>query len=270
LESGFDGAVVEISTDGSTWIDIGSAATQNGYNSTISSSYSSPIGGRSAFSGDSGGFIETKIPLSSYAGMNVQVRFREADDSSVASTGWWVDDIGVAVAGTWQSVTMTAANATSYSWTLPGTEGTNYAVRLKLSSIGYSDSPWAASAAFTIAGSDFDGDGLPNWWEQQYFGDMTNALPTSISSNGINTLLEAYVAGIDPTDQNSRFILSSFGPELTWNSASGRVYSVYWTPNLTTPFQPMNTNIHWSSGSFTDTLHNAWSDGFYKLEVELE
>ncbi len=270
LESTYDGAVVEISIDGSTWNDIGNAATQNGYNSTISGRHSSPIMNRSAFSGNSGGFIETKIPLSSYAGMNVQIRFREADDSSVSSTGWWVDDIGIVVADTWQSITMTAANATSYSWTLPGAEGTNYAIRLKLTANGYSDSAWATSGTFTFSGTDFDGDGLPNWWEQLYFGNMTNALPISISSNGVNTLLEAYVAGIDPTDPNSRFILTSFGPELTWNAASGRVYSVYWTPNLTTPFQSMDTNIHWSSGGFTDTVHNAWSEGFYKLEVDLE
>lgn len=150
LESDFDGAVVEISTNGTTWVDLGVAATQNGYNSVISSSWGSPIGGRSAFSGSSGGFVQTVIPLTNYAGKTVSIRFRESDDSSVARLGWWVDDIKIYENTSWNLITTTPANTSSYLWTLPGTIGTNYGVRVKLTGSNYTDSAWATSSAFIL------------------------------------------------------------------------------------------------------------------------
>ena len=53
LEPGFDGGVVEISTDnGATWADVGpSAFTQNGYNGTIDTCCLNPLNGRPAFTG---------------------------------------------------------------------------------------------------------------------------------------------------------------------------------------------------------------------------
>jgi len=96
-EAGYDGGVLEYSTDaGATWSDIGTARiTQNNYNSTISTAYSSPISGRRAWSGDSGGFIQTSVDLSDFAGSTIRFRWRMACDTSVGATGWWVDDIAI-------------------------------------------------------------------------------------------------------------------------------------------------------------------------------
>ncbi len=95
-ESGYDGGVVEISVDnGVNWFDLGSEMLQNGYNSSISTGYSSPIGGRDAFSGDSGGYLETSVDLSAYAGQNALIRFRMATDTSVSVNGWYVDDVSI-------------------------------------------------------------------------------------------------------------------------------------------------------------------------------
>ncbi|OAD21784.1 Peptidase M6, immune inhibitor A domain protein, partial [Candidatus Thiomargarita nelsonii] len=95
-ESSFDGGVVEISTDGgTTWTDLGAEMTQNGYNGSISSSWGSPIGGRGAFTGNSGAYIETLVDLSSYNGQNVQIRFRFATDTSRSGNGWYVDDVQI-------------------------------------------------------------------------------------------------------------------------------------------------------------------------------
>jgi hypothetical protein len=93
FESGYDGSVVEISTDGgATGADVGSKITQNGYNSTLSSGSGNPLGGRQAWSGTAA-WNEVKVDLSAYIGMSVQVRFRIGTDVYLSGTGWWIDDV---------------------------------------------------------------------------------------------------------------------------------------------------------------------------------
>lgn len=96
VESGFDGCALEISTNGgSTWSDIGSGnILQNGYNGTVSSCCGNPLSGRSAWTGNSSGFVETRVNLSSFANQpDVKLRWRFGSDNTVSSTGWNVDDI---------------------------------------------------------------------------------------------------------------------------------------------------------------------------------
>jgi extracellular elastinolytic metalloproteinase len=95
-ESGFDGGVVEISTDnGISWIDLGPYIKVNGYNSRIASDAGTVLDGRSAFSGISGGFVQTIINLAEFAGSTAKFRFRFVSDNGTAITGWFVDNINV-------------------------------------------------------------------------------------------------------------------------------------------------------------------------------
>jgi len=120
---------------------------------------------------------------------------------------------------------------------------------------------------------DSDDDGLPDGWEELYYGDL-DANPGDLSSNGVNTVVEAYIAGLDPTDPNDVFLITDLRPLtsksiLEWTAASGRVYAVYWTSNLLNGFgAPWETNL--TGGVFTDTTHSAEEKGFYKIDVELE
>jgi subtilisin-like proprotein convertase family protein len=93
-ENGFDGGVVEISTNGgSTWSDLGPYMILNGYNRSLNAS-TNPLSGRQVFSGNSGAaFIETRVNLASFSGQSIMIRFRFGSDPTVASTGWFVDDI---------------------------------------------------------------------------------------------------------------------------------------------------------------------------------
>ncbi|MFN8244264.1 MAG: M36 family metallopeptidase [Ferruginibacter sp.] len=95
-EASWDGGVVEISNNnGSTWTDLGAAMTLNGYPSTLSTAGTNPIRGRNAFTGTSGGWIQTKADLAAYNGQAVRFRFRMTSDDNTANVGWYVDDINV-------------------------------------------------------------------------------------------------------------------------------------------------------------------------------
>lgn len=117
--------------------------------------------------------------------------------------------------------------------------------------------------------SDQDLDGIPDWWEQEYFGGATNAVDDAPAANGLNTLKEAYVAGIDPSDPSARFEVSgrlqNGSMILSWDSVTGRSYTVGWSTNLLDGF--VETNIPWENGSYTGLLNEA--GGFYKLNVQL-
>ena len=67
LEDGFDGGVLEISVDAGPFQDIlaaGGFFSRGGYNGTISTCCGNPLAGRQAWTGNSGGFIDTDVDLS--------------------------------------------------------------------------------------------------------------------------------------------------------------------------------------------------------------
>src|SRR5690606_31842514 len=60
--------------------------------------WGSPIGGRQAFSGSSGGYVQTVVDMSDFTGQEVLVRFRMATDVSVGAEGWYVDEVALITA----------------------------------------------------------------------------------------------------------------------------------------------------------------------------
>lgn len=92
----FDGAVVELSSNGGTsWTDVG-AGLSPGYAATLSPQGSNPLRGRKAYSGQSAGypaFFTTTLNLGrTYAGKTVLLRFRIGSDDAAAKKGWELDD----------------------------------------------------------------------------------------------------------------------------------------------------------------------------------
>jgi hypothetical protein len=100
---GFDGMVLEISINGGPFEDIvgaGGSFTAGGYNKMISSSFSSPIAGRAAWSGLSGGtpsmpgYITTTVNLPvSVNGQLARIKWRIVTDSNATAAG----DAGVRI-----------------------------------------------------------------------------------------------------------------------------------------------------------------------------
>ncbi len=108
LESLQDGGRLEISVDnGTNWFTVESAGSgvafaSNGYAGTISSSGQpvsrSEFAGLSAWTGNSGGFIETILNVTDnakFAGKTVRFRWILASNSTTASTGWYLDTIAL-------------------------------------------------------------------------------------------------------------------------------------------------------------------------------
>jgi|GEM_PF-1181814 len=97
---GFDGGVLEMSFDGgNTFQDIlavGGSFSIGGYNRTISTDRGSPIAGRQAWSGNSGGFICTVVYLP-FLPPGGRFRWRMASDNSGSGEGWRVDTVTISL-----------------------------------------------------------------------------------------------------------------------------------------------------------------------------
>ncbi len=94
-EANHDGGVLEYSTDGMSWNDAGALMIVGAYNATLASGQGSPLAGRAAWSGSSGGWHRVEVDLSSLAGEDLDLRWRFASDNSVSGTGWFIDDVNL-------------------------------------------------------------------------------------------------------------------------------------------------------------------------------
>lgn len=105
LQSRQDGGRLEYSVDEGAWTGVGESGSgtefaANGYTATISStgapSSRSFFAGLPAWTGNSGGFLETIVNLTDttrFAGKSLRLRWILATNSSTASAGWTVDSI---------------------------------------------------------------------------------------------------------------------------------------------------------------------------------
>jgi len=100
----WDGGVLEISApniSGGDFLDvtdphIGGTITAGNYTGEISGDANNPLAGRMAWSGSSGGYINTSINLGpNVAGQTITLRFRFGSDEAVAAPGWRIDTLQI-------------------------------------------------------------------------------------------------------------------------------------------------------------------------------
>ena len=142
LQNRQDGGRLEFSLNAGSWFEIsssgsGAAFASNGYNTTIQNtgkpSGRSAFAGLQAWSGNSGGFIETIVNLNDtakYANSSLRIRWTLSTNDSTASPGWFVDSISLVGGGdlTNQPPAILTPPNTGSTETVTDLEGTVYEI----------------------------------------------------------------------------------------------------------------------------------------------
>jgi Subtilase family. len=102
FEPGFDGGIMEISSDGGeTWQDLGSRILVGGYDGKLTAASSNPLGSRFAWTsrGKPGVFSQVIINLDDFVGQRIRLRFQAGFDEATGILdgyqGWFIDDIRI-------------------------------------------------------------------------------------------------------------------------------------------------------------------------------
>ncbi len=105
-EPAWDGGVLEVSVADGAFQDIlasGGSFTQNGYNGTLGANgANNPLAGRSAWTGNSAGYVTTTAQLPASANgklIRLRWRFGADDNTAPAGGGWSIDSISLTGAG---------------------------------------------------------------------------------------------------------------------------------------------------------------------------
>jgi subtilisin family serine protease len=124
---------------------------------------------------------------------------------------------------------------------------------------------------------DTDGNGLPDWWEQEFFGRLTGTDPNADPDHDRASNLAEFLAGTNPTNFNSALRLIALraagtnGVVLEWPGVSGRYYRLLRATNLLNGFNTLvRTNLPATPplNIVTDAPPASASPQFYRLELE--
>lgn len=168
-------------------------------------------------------------------------------------------------------------SAVEHLWYAFGTNTGRFAMTVVASDIdGGSTEAYALSWNVLTSTADDDFDEMPNWWEVQHFGGVTNADgPVDQDGDGHNNW-EEWTTGTDPTSTASVFqVVDTDGEDITngfvmtWSSVSNRHYSIVWSTNLYAAFSGLATNLDPTppQNVYTDAVHSVESATYYKVSA---
>jgi hypothetical protein len=124
---------------------------------------------------------------------------------------------------------------------------------------------------------DLDGDGIPNYWEQQY-GTTTGLTASANNDSDGFTNYQEYLADTNPTNSASFFAIDSLVAQadqtVTFIGSTARQYQVFYTTNdlaaTNLTWLAAHTNLVRGAGtnSFI-TVTNTDDKAFYRLKATL-
>jgi subtilisin family serine protease len=124
---------------------------------------------------------------------------------------------------------------------------------------------------------DTDANGLPDWWELQYFGHLTGTDPNADPDHDGMSNLAEWLAGTNPTNASSCLRLIALTANKTnafvvsWPSVAGKYYRLERATNLLTGFNSVvQTNIAATAPTNieADTAVLPGRTRFYRVGVE--
>jgi subtilisin family serine protease len=124
---------------------------------------------------------------------------------------------------------------------------------------------------------DADNNGLPDWWELQYFGHLTGTNPNADADHDGMSNLQEWLAGTNPTNASSCLRLIAIPANnpnafvVRWPSVAGKYYRLERATNLLTGFNSVvQTNIAATAptNTATDTAVLPGKARFYRVGVE--
>ena len=257
----YDGGVIEYSTNnGSTWHDAGSLITTNGYAGTISTATGTdnPLGGRSAFVGDSRGYISSRLDLSSLAGQDVKFRFRLGSDSGTSDYGWYVDNFRVYTCG---SVDTTPPETTLDAGGTDPAPSNGQTVSYANPSFSFSSSEASSTFECRIDGGAWSGCNSPKAYTA--LSDGPHVFDVRATDAAANT---------DLTPASRTFTIDSTGPETSLDAvpaSRGSATSVSF--RFASPDSGATFDCRLGSASFTacssPKAYSGLTDGSYTFQV---
>ncbi|HKW29976.1 MAG TPA: PA domain-containing protein, partial [Verrucomicrobiae bacterium] len=124
---------------------------------------------------------------------------------------------------------------------------------------------------------DTDNNGLPDWWELQYFGQLTGTDPSADPDHdGMNNLAE-WIAGTNPTNAASVLRLTLVSATnannvlVSWSSVAGKNYWLERSTNLLTGFNSVvssNITATAPTNTLTDTAILPGNTRFYRVGLQ--
>lgn len=275
-----DTATVQVSTNGSTWTNLWAASQ------TVSDT--------------AWQLVQYALPAWTDGSPTVQLRWSMGSGPTSNDIGWNIDDIeiqGVAspIAPGPEFTLIATANVPAWGAASPAsgsyTSGSSVQVTATPATY-YRFVNWTGGSTVTnnpltvVVNTNITLQAVfaeilttnhptPWWWlaANGYSQNFESAI-TTMGSNGM-PLWQSYIAGLNPNDPNSQLRLSlspGIGNTvvLHWDSVTGRVYTVWSSPDPLGAFSPIPSAIDLPASitGFTNVVGSSSSAMYYRLEVE--
>lgn len=213
------------------------------------------------------------------SGTGTSVTFVITNDSTI-SWQWETNHLLSATTGEHGQISTTGGWYRSYSnASITATGDTYYHLAGWTGDVSSSDNPLSLSmnTPKTVGAwfaEDLYTNGVPATWLAGYNLPVSDAGALSDTDFDGMSAWEEHIADTIPTNYASRLILNDIrwqtaGSLLSWDSKSGRLYSIYVATNLL-------TGLTWplvgetTGGSLTDSHHSAEAAVFYQIKVRLQ